>query len=357
MKQIAALVFLASMALACNNDLDLNADYQDIGLVYGLLNPKEDTQWVRIHRTYLGEGDPLNSVGNPDSIYYDSLVVRMEEYVNGNLTKTIPLAVDFTSKTLDSGLFTTQDYRLYRTTEALNGNATYKLVIEKPEGGPSISGETPVTATFPVERPFNTVSWGVDNQFSAEFQYAPNANTYAYQPYLRMYYTEQNRNNKADTVLKYVDYRFPQSIPSPGTLNVKEFLSHSSFLNFVKAAVPVDPNVDRFFRRFEVYVWGAAEDLYTYARINAPSNGIVTERPEYTNLTNAYGIFSSRVRASTTDRTETGTLKRFLAISADGLESLELSDVTCNLRFARIRNLGPVPDTCFCGGNGIEVCN
>ena len=162
MKQLAALVILASLGLACNNELDLNADYQDIGLVYGLLNPKEDTQWVRIHRTYLGEGDPLNSVGNPDSLYYDTLVVRMEEYVGGSLTKTIPLTVDFTTKSLDSGLFTSQDYRLYRTTETLNGSATYRLVIEKPEGGPVISGETPVTclAAARVKPPRNTLSCG-----------------------------------------------------------------------------------------------------------------------------------------------------------------------------------------------------
>lgn len=358
MKRFALLVLLGMVAASCNNELNLNADFQDIGLVYGLLDPKQDTQWVRIHRTYLGTGAPNSSVDIPDSIYYDSLAVVIEAYNSaGGLVATYPLVVDSNSRQLDTGIFTTEEYHLYRTTAPILATQTYKLIIRKLDGGPTITATTNIAGKFEIQRPLNTVSWGSDNTFSAEFQYTTHPEVFAYQPFLRMYYTEQDIDNPSDTVQKFLDYRFPLSTPAQGVTQVKEFLDHEAYLNFLRASLPVNNQILRFFRKFEVYALGAAEDFYTFSRVNAPATGIVTERPEFTNLTNAYGIFSSRTRWSTTDRVEVGSLKRFLAISPQGLQSIVLSDATCALRFARLRNLGPIPDTCYCGGNGIEVCN
>jgi hypothetical protein len=41
------------------------------------------------------------------------------------------------------------------------------------------------------------------------------------------------------------------------------------------------------------YFYGGAEDLYTYQEVNRPSIGIVQKKPEYTNISDGLGLFSS----------------------------------------------------------------
>jgi hypothetical protein len=49
---LALLLFGAS---SCSTDIDLNAPYQKTAVVFGLLDAQQDTQWVRINRTWLGQ--------------------------------------------------------------------------------------------------------------------------------------------------------------------------------------------------------------------------------------------------------------------------------------------------------------
>ena len=42
---------------SCSTEVDLIAPYESSPVVFGLLDAEVDTQWVRINRTWLGEGD------------------------------------------------------------------------------------------------------------------------------------------------------------------------------------------------------------------------------------------------------------------------------------------------------------
>ena len=43
--------------VSCDTKVDLNAPYMSVPVVFGLLDAELDTQWVKINRTWLGEGD------------------------------------------------------------------------------------------------------------------------------------------------------------------------------------------------------------------------------------------------------------------------------------------------------------
>lgn len=53
-------------------------------------------------------------------------------------------------------------------------------------------------------------------------------------------------------------------------------------------------NVKRWAGPVDVVIATAADDLNTYLEVNAPSNSIIQEVPEFTNISNGVGIFSSR---------------------------------------------------------------
>ena len=67
------LFFFAFIALfSCDNSLEINADYDVENVVYGLLDKDQDTQWVRLHRTYLGTDGLLAGATHSDSLYFDT---------------------------------------------------------------------------------------------------------------------------------------------------------------------------------------------------------------------------------------------------------------------------------------------
>ena len=49
------------------HEVDLTAPYDSLPVVYGLLELDADTQWVKINRTWLGEGNQLAAAQTPDS--------------------------------------------------------------------------------------------------------------------------------------------------------------------------------------------------------------------------------------------------------------------------------------------------
>ena len=63
----------------CSTEVDLTAPYDSIPVVYGLLEVDADTQWVKINRTWLGDGNQLVAAQIPDS----------SEYPEGSVTAKI----------------------------------------------------------------------------------------------------------------------------------------------------------------------------------------------------------------------------------------------------------------------------
>ena len=64
---LATVVLSATLWNACSTDVDLTAPYDSIPVVYGLLELESDTQWVKINRTWLGEGNQLEAAQIADS--------------------------------------------------------------------------------------------------------------------------------------------------------------------------------------------------------------------------------------------------------------------------------------------------
>ncbi len=71
-KIIYSVLLLSVIALfnRCSNEVDLYADYQDITIVYGILDYSDDTSWIKVTRAYSGPGNALLIAHNPDSSNY-----------------------------------------------------------------------------------------------------------------------------------------------------------------------------------------------------------------------------------------------------------------------------------------------
>ena len=59
---VLVFTLFAAALSSCTTDVDLYADYKDITIVYAMLNPKADTNYVKITRAFCGTNDnPINA--------------------------------------------------------------------------------------------------------------------------------------------------------------------------------------------------------------------------------------------------------------------------------------------------------
>ncbi|MBK9627952.1 MAG: hypothetical protein IPO56_09700 [Flavobacteriales bacterium] len=57
MKRTAITFGLAATLCGCSSELDINAPYKDITIVYGLLDSHDPIQFIKVNKAFLGEGD------------------------------------------------------------------------------------------------------------------------------------------------------------------------------------------------------------------------------------------------------------------------------------------------------------
>ncbi|HKK87932.1 MAG TPA: hypothetical protein VJ917_03720, partial [Saprospiraceae bacterium] len=78
MKRFLLLSILISVVFTgCDNDIDLTADYKTIPVMYAFIDPDADSNFIRVEKAFLGEGNALELAGNPDSIFFDDITVTI----------------------------------------------------------------------------------------------------------------------------------------------------------------------------------------------------------------------------------------------------------------------------------------
>ncbi len=336
------ILFLLAIVLlintSCDNEIKINAEWQDVTVTYALLDPKQDTQWVRVERGWLGTRPASESYDEPDSIYYPSLTVSLEELTNGNVSKSTTLIKDTTSRILGPGDITSEDYRIYRT----DGNFTldidleYRIRIVKPDTEPVTATTSIINGTgggsspyLELRKPFEPPFGGGVSYYLGEFEWETSS-SYFYTSKLEFFYLERSING-GPYATKSTTIEFPAQV-----LKANLDYTINSLKNTIEASIPKDPNVIRFFQKMTFKVSASTKDLYIYSGLNEPSTGIAQAKPQFTNVDGGIGLVSSKTFA---------TRDSIVFSGATALQDFILDDRICELNFAFIDGSG---DTCTC---------
>ncbi len=322
--------------LSCDNTLVVTAPFENIPVVYGVLNPNSDTQYVRVGRAFLGQDGPNGGINNPDSLYYQDLVLELQAFKdNGDLlwTKALNETQDVPK---DSGLFTNQGHRLYSLVIpkfTLNDNRldwSYKLLLKKDTLSAAFaSAETPLVKDFTIKRPNfqGTQRFSFTSSKGAEIQFYQAINARIYQGYVDFLYMEMPDGDQNDSTRHSVRYFLPYTIGSSlnGGSYLSTSLSYESYYAFLSEVIPVRSGYMRFFRGFTIHLTAGSDDLATYISVSQPSNTILQDPPFFTNVDNGAGIFASRV----------GLDRPNIGLTSASMDSLVFGKMTCPLRFAK----------------------
>ena len=325
-KLLVALLTISIIAIqSCTTDVDLNAPYKSTTVVFGLLDPDSTLQWIKINKTFLGDGNNLDYAQIRDSSEYrweefKSLV--LEEYENNILKKSYPVLDTVVGKD-PYGIFYAPLQTVYyvKTPNKLNPQRTYKLVADFYDredisattnvvGTDAIGFQTPQPGTFISLAQYNSTNFDINYNDNVNVKWTPVSNVEKYDLTLRFTFTEekyqeQDHINLISSTPITLDYYIgafdAASLESQGGYVTAAFAGES-FFSFLKNTLPADPKIRRVIgnfdgsktRCFEIVLAMANDELKTYLDVNAPVTGVIQERPIYTNITNGLGLFGSR---------------------------------------------------------------
>ena len=302
------LIALGILFQSCSTDIDLYADYKDITVVYGLLNPNQDTNYVKINKAFLGPGNANEIALIADSCNYprklDSRIIEYSAPHNTNsFTRTRVITLDtMTIHDKDTmGAFYAPDQLVYYTTEKIKANNDYhhyQYELEIDRGDTILNAFTNIVggSTFGIPQAVLNLS---SNSPLGVIKWYPCPYASIYDVSVQFRYYELGPTN--DSVLHCVNWTigtYPllnlalelgtYSI-SYNTINFYQNLAHEIGNDSLK-------NVERLIAEpsLTVKISAGGEELYNFISVNGPSSSIVQSVPDYSNINGGYGVFSSR---------------------------------------------------------------
>lgn len=330
-KIFSILLITIGFIYSCSTDFDVDADWKDITIVYGLLNPADSVQYIKVNKAFLGKADAYQMAQCSDSLNYSNVNVILEKIKKGKVVTTITLEKTILPKV--DGIFSTNDNIVYKTNARLLSTSDdiedieYALRIFIPQNGKNIESKTSLVDNLRISSLQKYISFThSENEPNCVVKFETAKNAKLYELSLSIHFIEYNSETGSKT---YRTLDWPQPLLTSETNSGMEKLefdiNKQSFFRFMASKLTVSPSIKRVAikRAVDLNFIVGGEDLNTYIEVNSPSNTIVQEKPAYTNITNGIGLFSCRY-----DTTVAG--KQF---SDDTLDSLSLGPITRELNF------------------------
>lgn len=293
---LSLIVSILFMFPACETDVDVNAEWEEITIVYGLLSQNEQEHYFRINKAYLG-GNALEVAQIEDSSSYNgALQVTLQGLnLSNEVVQTIPFDTTTTSNK-DTGIFYNPYMLVYEGAGELDPDLYYKLNVKNTVSGKEVSASTRLIENFNISQPPSGGKATFRKDFTTEFSWGNAVYAKRYEPMIRFHYYEI-ASGTSDTVAKYIDWvlstQTADDISGEGSQELN--VSNNGFYDFIANNVkPAEFNGIRLCGSVDFIVTAGGEEYDTYLRVNGPSYSLVQDRPEYTNIDNGFGLMSSR---------------------------------------------------------------
>jgi len=358
MEKFFALLIGLLMLPSCSSDFDVTAPWQEITVVYGLLNQNDTQHYLKINKAFLSDNNALEVATIADSLYHGGtedtpVSAVLEEYrgtlendegdiIGLSLNNTIPLtrinAADVGIEK-EEGTFASDPYYLYTTDYALKsydpeGNSEtdymYKLVINTALGN-EVHAETPIVSDFEITFPSanNPLNF-LANTYRLRWDPAIHAAIYDIDMYIRF---EEERmidgalvtelvNLKWDLISNIVGNEYLQN----GRLEC-EMSTEAFFLYLAQQLTPSTDNVNkRTFVDLSFVIHAASESFKIFNEVSQSQFGIASNQAAtntYTNVENGLGLLASRYAK---------TLEN-IRLNVASIDELACGEITGHLKF------------------------
>jgi len=308
-KHFVLLAILLTLTFsACETTFDLDAEYQDITIVYSLLEKTDEGQsdsvFIKITKAYLGGDASQVALIRDSSEYQEKLGVTLTRSENGNPVGD-PIVFDSITRynkqdTSLGGDFYFPDHQMYYAIMPVDEDSKYDLRIVIKDK--VITSETNIVNRFSITRPGQAKSINYVPESKMKFAWSVSYFAKSYESIIRFHFKEVWEGNP-DTVYRYIDwYKTSRTNETVGVGDdITLYYPADIFYIAVQNTVPyLDAQKEarvlaRYSSDAEYLVYAATDELTTYVNVNnTNTNSIVLERPSFTNINNGLGLFSSR---------------------------------------------------------------
>jgi hypothetical protein len=305
--KLALGLLIAATFFGCSSDLDVRAPYKEITVVYGLLDRNEDTVWVKVNKAFLGEGNALEYAQIADSNEYTDAQFQgtLEKVAtNGNVVATATIQNKIVERPL--GIFNGPQHKMYYvTSDALGGiddnSQDFKYRLKAVAKGNAIEAITPLVNELTVYTTTQNIAVNINFRTTGgyvpyEVKWDATRNGKRYEVSYRFNYTEEYADGTPPADKSFTS--IIGTVVADGNVgeDLRISLNGELFYQAVATNVPQNPNVvKRVFQGIDLLWAVAGPDLHTYLVLANPISGIVEERPDYSNISGGYGLFSSRL--------------------------------------------------------------
>jgi hypothetical protein len=289
---------------SCDNDLDLVAGWQEIPVVWGFLNMADTAQYIRVEKAFIDPNiGPLELAQNPDSLYYDNILVELENTRTGIRTPLSRVDGNLEGYPRKEGIFATAPNYLYKvktTPGLLIADDVYRLIISDESGRVITTAETPMVGqyTLRANSPQNPVLFRYDSSLRITWE-SLERSAWFYDVKLRLYIQEFEAGNPGNSQLKVLDWQLERGqLRGVSLVTISTFMPGINFYRYLQDQLPVNPNIGRRFISFDIIVDAGARNLFDFFSVSQANAGITGAEfvPAYTNVENGRGLFSSRNR-------------------------------------------------------------
>ena len=330
------LLFLGLMAIlfsvvACDNEVDLTADWVDLPIVYGLINEQDTVHYIRVEKAFQDQnGDAFLAAQTFDSLYYDeSLVVSVENLTTGDIVNFERVNGEDYGFFREEGDFVVSPNILYRAEAAdipMEGSQRLKLILDRPGDNDLVTAETVVIGEI---IPQGNISAGKDVDFPTDrdvtFRWRSPLDAKIFDLNFYFNYAEESLANPGEFEFKTAVWEAGKGIEASGGEQTAYKIFGLDFYSFLASAIPNDPNINRFFIGVDAEVVGGGSEIEQFISITLANTGITSsqELPVFTNLSEGRGLFTSIAKGFTPG----------LGLTQGTIDSLRAGSITGNLNF------------------------
>ena len=289
------LMFISSMFFsACENEVNINADYKETVVIYALLDPEDTIQYIKVNKAYLNQGlGALEAAKISDSLYLDSTHVQLKRLNTGQII--ICKAEEGPKK--DSGIFANDKNILWATREKIYPNEEYEITVTNPITSTKAVSITKTVGPAKIRAPFidqtNIFSMGPEY---INVSYVAAANAFSYDIQFHVFYEEFSTADTGKKITKMATWKMITNFLVGNVSSPIRQIPRLSFIQFLQNSITASPTLKHRIKWVGITMFGANQTLIDYISVNEPSIGIVQKQADYTNITGGYGLFAARCK-------------------------------------------------------------
>lgn len=304
---VACLMFLT---YACSNDFELVDEWKDIPVVYGLLSRSDSAHYIRVEKAFLDpDRSALEVAQIPDSLYYDNITVELVNMSNDQRFMMERVDGNLEGFEREAGVFADAPNYLYKVDSAvinLTENTDYQLVINRGDNLPLVTAQTTIVGDYEMiaTAPANPMTWRYEEgrDFSLKFTWRSSETAAKfYDLSLILHYAESDPDNPNNFIPKELVWEVAKNLERPlSNGNPRPQISYDipseSFYQFLASNIEVQPSLSRVFTSIDIVVNAGGTEIFDYISVGNSNTGITSSQviPTYTNLSEGFGLFSSR---------------------------------------------------------------